>query len=238
MLDEKFSDSKQKLEQLVKMPGVLAAFLVGSAVTSENNNFTGDIDIFLIMDNEEDLEREVVEREERVWDITFLPLNLLKQGIKEKWPFLITSLGKSKPIVVRDNRINPLMEEIYKLNEEGPGALSEEEINYLRFKLSQDFDALIARRDDCLNARFLGHSLFKEVITTYFRVNNQWVPKEKKMLSSIKSKDQELYNMCIDFLEENNIQESLGILENMLNYVLNPFGGQLKFWAKGKFPVD
>lgn len=229
---------KQELEQLVKNPEVLAAFLVGSAATFENFNFTGDIDIFLIMADGKDLEREVVEREERIWDITFLPLNLLERGIKEKWPFLITSLGKSTSLVVRDNRIKPLVEEIYKLIEEGPGALAEEEINYLRFRLSQDFEALIARRDDCLNAQFLAHSLFKEVITSYFRVNNLWVPKEKKMLSSIKSKDLDLYKMCIDFLEENNIQESLGILENMLNYVLNPFGGQLKFWAKGKFPLD
>lgn len=237
-MDEAFSLPEEKIKHLIKNPGVLAAFLVGSAATSEKKDLKGDIDLFLILAEGIELEREVTEEEKTVWDLTFLPLDLLKQGIREKWPFLITSLAKNKPLVVRDKQINLLMKEINKLKEEGPGVLSKEEVNYLRFKLSQDLAGLIRRKDDCLNARFLAHSLFKDVITTYFRVNNQWVPKEKKMLSQIKIKDMDLYKLCVDFLEVENIQKSLSILENMINYVLNPFGGQLQFWTKGKFPLD
>lgn len=229
---------ERKIDSFTKNQTVLAVYLVGGAAATENLDTLRDIDIFIILAYGQNLEREVVEQEGKIWDITYLPLELLKQGIKEKWPFLILSLGQNRPIKVVEKRVSPLLAEIYQLFQEGPGSLAEEEIKYLRFKLTQEYDNLLNRKDDYLNAEFLAHNLFREVLVSYFKLNNEWVPPDKKMLSQVRRKNQELYNLCVDFLAEGKRAKSLCILKSMLEYVLNPFGGQLKFWSKGEFPLE
>ncbi|NLT96106.1 MAG: hypothetical protein GXW85_11385 [Clostridia bacterium] len=235
-MDKELRLITQKLDWLITNPEVLAAFVVGSAAVSQNLSSTGDIDVFIILAGGQNLEREVIERDGMVWDITYFPLEIFKEGIREKWPFLLLSLEKNIPLVVRDEQINLLMKDVYEAINKGPGALTGEEVKFLRFKLTQDYEALVKRMNDNLNAIFLAHNLFREVLNAYFKLNNLWVPREKKMLTWIKKGNPDLYTLCVNFLEENRLQKKLSILENMIKYVLNPFGGKLPYWVKGKFP--
>lgn len=231
------SIAEKEIEKISKSQSILAVILVGSAAFSDNLCSAKDIDIFVILSDGETLEREVKERERVIFDITYLPIALLKQGIKEKWPFLIHGLWRNRPIVIKDTQINSLLDDIYALYLQGPGMLAEEEVKYIRFKLNQAYEDLLIRKDDSLNFRFLAHNLFKEVLTNYFRLNNQWVPRDKKMLDEVKIKNQDLHIICAYFLEEENADKNLSYLENMIKYVLNPFGGKQKYWSKGEFPL-
>jgi len=227
---------EKEIKKLLEGQAVRAVSLVGSAAVSNNLSSCRDIDIFVILSDGEALEREVVERYSVNWDITYLPMELLKQGIKEKWPFLIHSLCKHKPII-EDIEVQSLLAQIYTYYLQGPGVLTDEEIKYIRFKLAQEYEDLLKRKKDYLNAQFLSQNLFREILISYFRLNNYWVPRDKKMLTEIKVKNQNLYDLCKHFLEEKNMEKTLIYLEDMIKYVLNPFGGSLTYWPKGKFPL-
>jgi len=229
---------EKEIDRIKSEESVLAVILTGAAAVAELPSFTPlrDIDIFVILSRGEYLEREVAEKEGVTWDITYLPVNLLKQGINEKWPFLVHGLYKSKPIIIKDTQINNLLEQIISLYLQGPGVLTQEEIRYIRFKLSQDYEDLSNRRKDPLNVKLLAYNLFKEILTVYFRLNNKWVPKDKKILSVIEA-EKDLYNLCVKFLEEKNAEKNLSYLQDMIKYILNPWGGKLIFWSKGKFPL-
>ncbi|KJS85286.1 MAG: hypothetical protein JM58_08900 [Peptococcaceae bacterium BICA1-8] len=228
---------EMEIERIRSQESVQAVFLTGAAA-GELCDFSKlrDIDIFVILPKGQFLEREVADRGGVTWDITYLPINLLKQGIKEKWPFLILGLYKSKPIIIEDVQVDYLLAEIQSISLQGPGALTEEELKYLRFKLAQDYEDLYNRRKDAFNSKFLAYNLFKEILIAYFNLNNRWVPREKKMLAAIKE-EKDLYNVCVKFLEEKNVEKSLSYLQNMIKYVLNPWGGTLINWPKGKFPL-
>ena len=226
---------EKEIHRIRSGESVLAVILTGAAAELLDFTKLRDIDIFVILSKGQFLEREVADKDGVIWDITYLPVSLLKQGIKEKWPFLIHGLYKSKPISL-DMQVSSLLAQIQSLYLQGPGALPEEELKYLRFKLTQDYEDLFNRRGDALNAKFLAYYLFKEILTAYFRLNNKWVPREKKILSSIKQ-EKELYKLCLNFLEENNVEKNLSYLQNMIKYVLNPWGGKLINWPKGKFPL-
>ncbi|MGI6226441.1 MAG: hypothetical protein ACOYJ1_09320, partial [Peptococcales bacterium] len=93
------------------------------------------------------------------------------------------------------------------------------------------------RQDEYLNAIFLANNLFKEILVVYFKLNNEWVPKDKKLLAQVKLRSEELNNLCMSFLNEKNIEKKLTLLEGVIKYVLNPWGGKLKYWPKGIFPL-
>jgi len=228
---------KKEIEKLAKDPGVSAVILAGSAAVADDLSSCKDIDIFVILSAGESLEREVIEKENIIWDITYLPQRLLKQGIKEKWPFLIHGLKNNKPLFIGSGEINLELARIQEIYQKGPGVLTEEEIKYIRFKLTQDYEDLLKRKNDLVNGRFLAQNLLREIFSAYFRLNNQWEPRAKKLLAELKLKNPDLYNLALNFLAEKNMEKNLVQLKDMIKYVLNPFGGRLKYWPKGKFPL-
>lgn len=233
-----FDQLKNEIEGIFNCRDILAVILVGSSVALEDKLCSDkDIDIFVIGPFGDNLEREVVEKKHVIWDITYLSKALFKKGISERWPFLIQGFAKNKPLIVRDKDIYASLATIKEIYEQGPGALFKEEIDYIRFKLTQGYEDLLKRKNDNLNARFLANTLFKEILNAYFKLNNQWTPGDKKILNQVKLTNQKLYNLCGYFLEEKNIEIILAYLQDMIKYVLNPWGGKLKYWPREKFPL-
>ncbi|MGI6226161.1 MAG: hypothetical protein ACOYJ1_07920, partial [Peptococcales bacterium] len=125
-----YFDIENDIKELLDYQEVLAVVLVGSALKGHSSNrqlvhtpirplSTRDIDIFVILPSGDYLEREVVEKKQMVWDITYLPLTLLKQGINEKWPFLIQSLVQNKPLFVREKEVYSYLSKVKDIYEQG-----------------------------------------------------------------------------------------------------------------------
>jgi len=228
---------QQEMEKLIKDQAIQGIVLIGSAVDKTNFKELNDLDLFVITKTNTDFAREVFDKGGIKFDLSYISLDLLKKGIKERWLFLINSFFKYKIIYTRNKEIEELLAIITQICQAGPKALSAEEIQYLRFKLYQDFQDIINRKDDKLNSIFLVHNLFKEILTAYFQLNNFWLPKEKKMLTVIAEKDKQLYTLSKNFLEELTIERKIEKLWTTLAYVLEPFEGFLAKWPKGKFPI-
>jgi hypothetical protein len=233
---------QQEINRIASTQTGQAIFLVGSAVDAVDMEIIDlekikDIDIFVITPGENHFQREVLEKEGIKFDISYLPLDLLKKGIQEKWALVISVLAKAKLIYGENQEIIRLVKEISNIYLSGPGPLTQEEMKYIRFKLYQDYEDILYRKSDHSIVKFLAYNLFREILVTYFKLNEKWVPKDKKILKIIKKEEQMLYNLCNQFLEEENTEKILQILLTILEYVLNPFGGVLRYWPKGKFPL-
>lgn len=198
-----------------------------------------DIDLFIITKGE-DFQRQVENIEGLEFDISYLPIGLLKKSIEERLSSIICVLSKSKILYKsKNNTLNSSLKMIESIYEEGPQKLTIKDIDYQRFKLTQSYLTLKSRRKDRLNFNFLKGAFISELVTCYFLLNNIWMPPNKRMLKSIEDKKlKSLIDENISCTNADDIEENQKCLERTFNHVLEPFGGRLDFWEKDNFPFD
>lgn len=198
-----------------------------------------DIDLFIITKGE-DFQRQVENIEGLEFDISYLPIGLLKKSIEERLSSIICVLSKSKILYKsKNNTLNSSLKMIESIYEEGPQKLTIKDIDYQRFKLTQSYLTLKSRRKDRLNFNFLKGAFISELVTCYFLLNNIWMPPNKRMLKSIE--DEKLRNVLEEYLDDNNsggLENELKTLNHLVELVLGNFGGKLDFWEKDIFPFD
>ncbi len=223
---------QEKISKLKENKAVCCIVEVGAFKKQVAN----DVDLFVFLLDDGEFLREVVNIKGIIFDISYIPINVLEIGMKQKWSFLMTAC-QTFEIIYQNGEAFKVIELLKIISSLAPEPLSIDEIKYLRFKLNEDYDALRSRLLEKNNALFLMNHLFYKCLNTYFKLHNKWVPKDKKMLQELKKIDIEFYVLCQTFMEEINIEMKSIILKQVLNDLLNPFGGLLNFWEKGKFPL-
>lgn len=229
----------KKIEEIISKENTLCILIIGAGAKIEKEKFhlLNDIDLFVIIKDSNNFEREVVSINGVKFDISYMSLDLFEKSVSEKWPLIAKMLSNYKKVYQSDNKISELLYTIHKIYWSGPKAIDINEIDYIRFKLYQDYEDILTRLDDKINSLFLMNNLFKNILVSHFKLNNLWVPKDKKILNILYEIDNDLFSLCNSFIMENNIEKKLDLLSEILRYVLIPFGGCLKHWEKGKFPV-
>jgi len=216
----------EKLKMIKSIYHVNCILQVGSF--SDN-----DLDLFVFSDDIKEYTREVIKENDCHYDISYISIPILKQGIKEKWPFLVNSLKSYQVLYHKDNQVLDLLKVINCLK---PEKLNQEDINYYRFFINEELEALnrrLMQPESC----FLCYSLFKETLIIFYKLNQLFIPKAKKIIAGISKIDDKLAEMCYDFILENIIERKMAILNQIIDYVFKPFGGRLTEWKKGKFPL-
>lgn len=226
-----------KIKDVLEGEKVLSILLIGAGAKVEKEDFhtLRDIDIFVITDEDYEYERELITVEGVLFDISYMSLNAFKKAIDDEIPFLINSLQSYKFVYNINKDLIELLDKIKYVYRRGPKELEKDEIDYIRFKLYQDFEDILTRKEDMLNIGFLTNNLFYNVLTSYFKLHRYWIPKDKKILNNIQKFDDILYNLCIDFIKKEELDAKIEILNKIINYVLKPYGGAIKFWKRGKF---
>lgn len=209
----------------------------GAKVAKEELEYLNDLDFLVITTKNRSYQREIGQRGKIRVDISYIPLALLYTGLEEKWPWLLSALVHNKILFKRGDGLDEVIKKGVRVYSLGPRALEDMEIRYLRFSLYQSYLDLMQRRGDSLNSLFLAQNLFKEALVAYFKLNKRWVPKDKKILESISGADPKLFQLSESFLETQDMNQKIFILKNILNHILEPFGGVLQHWKKGEFPL-
>lgn len=227
----------KKIEDIIQKEEALTILLIGSGATKNEKDFhkLKDIDL-LIITNQGGFEREVVEIDNVKFDISYISFDALKKIVSEGVPFIINALKRYKCIYNKCKDVTIFLNKV-KLISLKPKTISKEEIDYIRFSLFQSYEDILARKNDEGNYIFLTNNLFKDILTSYFKLNNFWVPKDKKILKELKAIDCNLYKMSKGFLKENNNYLKVNILKELIEYLLEPFGGVKRYWEKGRFPL-
>lgn len=229
----------KKIEQIIKGERVLSILLIGAGANIEKSSFNTlrDIDIFVITDEAYEFQREVEETEGVLFDISYMSLKSFEKGIVEKLSFLINALQNCKIVYNINEGLEESLDKIKSLHKTGPLKLRNDEVDYIRYKLYQDYEDILSRKDDVLNVSFLINNLFYNVLTSYFKLNGYWMPKDKKILNNIQKIDNILYSLSKDFTQDKDFNFKIEKLDELLNYVLNPYGGPIKFWKRKRFPL-
>ncbi len=229
------------IEKIVEKEDPYGILLVGSLSRMNELELekVRDVDIFVITDKDQ-LERQVVDIEGLEFDITYMPIKLLDQAIEKRLSSIICVLSKSKILYKsEENTLNYYLKVIQSIYDEGPLNLNQLDINYERFKLTQSYLTLESRSEDSLNFKLLRGMFLRELVTSYFKLNNIWMPPDKRMLKSIEDdKLKYLIESNISSTNTDGLEKDIKCLEQALNYVLEPFGGKLDFWEKDNFPFD
>ncbi|WP_432408267.1 hypothetical protein [Wukongibacter sp. M2B1] len=229
----------KKIKQIIEAERVLSILLIGAGANTEKNNFNflRDIDLFVITDENYGFQRAVTETEGVLFDISYMSIKAFEKGMDEKLSFLINALQNCRIVYNINEGLEEYLNNIKDLYSIGPQKLSNEEVDYIRYKLYQDYEDILSRKGDILNVRFLLTNLFYNILISYFKLNGYWIPKDKKILSNIQKNDNALYGLCKSFIQEEDSNSKLKSLDKILNYVLKPYGGIIRFWKRKKFPL-
>lgn len=229
----------KKIEKIVEKESPYGILLIGSLSRMDELDFESvrDVDLFVIREKEV-FEREVIDIDGLEFDISYLPLTKLIQAVEDQVSSIISVLAKSKILYSsKKDALKSHLKVIKSIYEQGPNQLSDLDIDYERFKLTQNYLTLKSRVEDSLNFNFLKGVFIKDLVHTYFKLNNMWMPPDKRALKSIK--DRNLIALLEVHLNNNSDNlDQIEALEKTVDYVLEAFGGRLNFWKRDKYPFD
>lgn len=229
---------KEIIEDFKNDSNVYGILIVGKLTQPKiDYDSLNDIDIFVVINNDY-YEREIKYIKNKKIDISYISLDKLNQIIINKNYFMINILAKSKMIYCINNLIKKYIDNIKEIHLKGPPKLNIHEINYLRYKLNDMYEDIVNRKKDTYDFLFLMNNLLNYSLKTYYELNNLWIPKDKKILNETKKIDVNLYNLCTSFLITKEVDRKLKIILKIMNYITKPYGGTLKIFKKGKFPID
>jgi len=230
---------EKKIEKIIKNEKVLSILLIGAGAKVKEGEFDTlrDIDIFVITDEDYNFQREVIEVESVAFDISYMSIEAFKKGIDEELILLINSLQSYSIIYNINEDLGELLNKIEALYRKGPPKLKKDKVDYIRFKLHQDYKDILSRKEDVVNISFLMNNLFYNILISYFELNSLWIPKDKKILNYIQNTDNILYNLCRDYIREDDLNLKLKKLDGILKYVLKSHGGVKTHWEKREFPL-
>ncbi|MGF7058148.1 hypothetical protein [Brassicibacter mesophilus] len=227
------------IDKIIQNEKPTAVLLVGSAANSKETELERlrDIDIFVIIEKDT-FYREVKDIEGIEFDISYLPITLLKKAIEDRISSLVNVLYNSKVIYKSGTMVDKYLNDINDVYIEGPEYLEEIDIRYVRFRLCQMYETILSKKTDEINLVFLINNFIKELLYSYFKLNRLWTPSDKKMIQVISKTDNILYSLIVNYYNSHNINDKIKVISDVLDYVIQPFGGALNQWEKAEYPFD
>lgn len=219
-------------------PEILCVLLVGSAAEeTEKLERQKDVDLLVVRRGEDLFCREVQSRDGLVLDISYLSLKDLEQMVHKDNHHWIRLLARSRSLYKSCPESTAPVQKAKDLYFDGPDALTAEDIRYQRFQLTNVYEDLQHGADHETEAEFLANLFLIEALRVYFRLNGQWVPRDKKLLKTLFETDIILYELMKAALRERKVSRRIHLCQDILQYVLMPFGGAQKHWEKGACPL-
>lgn len=200
-----------------------AIILVGS---SKDKDFTkgdckiNDIDIFVIVEKQNvDQIRKIKTVNNIEFDINFISIEGSQNFIKNKTYFFL-KVKDGNLIYDIDNtgeEIMKLCEEVYN---EGPEKLSNKEKIFMLNELKSDILRIREKNNfDDFEYDFLINLYLIKAIKLYFITNDKWLPKDKKLLKSLKKEDCTFYEKVFLVQGESKLEYLLKIVDHLYDYL-------------------
>jgi len=227
------------IDRIAVDDAVISISLIGAAAEEDPLilNRLKDLDLLVVRRGDEPFTREVVDHNGLPMDVSYMSLQDLERIAQKDNHQWVRILAKSKGIYKRTADATPFFQRVRDMYFDGPDALTAEDINYCRFGLTHLFDDLNARADHEMEAEFLAGLFVLEALRTYFKINNAWIPRDKKLLKELFQTDLILYELVKSTLKEKKLKKRIGCCRDILHYILKPYGGPLEHWERGKYPL-
>lgn len=203
---------KEEIELINSNDNVNSILLVGSSKNINfelDYNFINDIDIFIIVKEGPYQERIIKERNGIEFDINYFSIKGVYKFIEEKEYFFLKEMKDAKVIYNKDKNLNNIISLCRVEYDKGPKLLSEDEKKFIKIEALSKLERLkIKDKYEEFEYKFLTNVYLKDLIIAFFNINNKWVPKDKKLIATIKQEDIVLYNL-VKKVNQNYLYEDL-----------------------------
>ena len=221
MEDSIYNIYNEEVKKIINNENTKAIYLVGSSKNVDlqsDNVCVNDIDLFVFVKNGDDQTRVVKNIKNIEFDINYFSEKGVEKFIENKEYFFLKEMKNPKVVYDKFN----ISDDIINLCEnkfiEGPNKLSNEDINLLKSNIyAKISDLKNKERFDNFEYEFLTNLYLKDIIVGYFIINNKWIPKDKKLLKSLKNENLELFKLCKVAIEKYNYNE----LEKVYKYIFS-----------------
>ena len=190
---------KEEIELINSNDNVNSILLVGSSKNINfelDYNFINDIDIFIIVKEGPYQERIIKERNGIEFDINYFSIKGVYKFIEEKEYFFLKEMKDAKVIYNKDKNLNNIISLCRVEYNKGPKLLSEDEKKIIKIETLSKLERLkIKDKYEEFEYKFLTNVYLKDLIIAFFNINNKWIPKDKKLIATIKQEDIVLYNL-------------------------------------------
>lgn len=203
---------KEEIELINSNDNVNSILLVGSSKNINfelDYNFINDIDIFIIVKEGPYQERIIKERNGIEFDINYFSIKGVYKFIEEKEYFFLKEMKDAKVIYNKDKNLNNIISLCRVEYNKGPKLLSEDEKKFIKIETLSKLERLkIKDKYEEFEYKFLTNVYLKDLIIAFFNINNKWVPKDKKLIATIKQEDIVLYDL-VKKVNQNYLYEDL-----------------------------
>lgn len=203
---------KEEIELINSNDNVSSILLVGSSKNINfelDYNFINDIDIFIIVKEGPYQERIIKERNGIEFDINYFSIKGVYKFIEEKEYFFLKEMKDAKVIYNKDKNLNNIISLCRVEYNKGPKLLSEDEKKFIKIETLSKLERLkIKDKYEEFEYKFLINAYLKDLIISFFNINNKWIPKDKKLIATIKQQDIVLYDL-VKKVNQNYLYEDL-----------------------------
>lgn len=234
----------QHLESLIdtlkENENVMSISLIGAAasVTKDKYDAMNDIDLFVVMKDYGKHEREVKQHHGMTYDISYFDIQDLNKLIVKDNHAWIRILSKAKHLYKRDSVVEAYFALANRIFISGPDAIQSPEIDAYRYQITSGYVDVYNRKDKEVECLFLSAVFLNDLLQQYFKLQSTWVPRPKKMLNVLFDVDMILYELVKATLKSETIEERLRLLDDLVLYILRPYGGKLVQMNRTPFPID
>lgn len=204
------------IEKLKQDENIKSIIHVGSSknLISNPNFKVNDIDLFIIVDKQEINQIRKIEKINNIeFDFNYISIKGSYDFIESKTYFFL-KIKDGNILYDVDNvgkKILDLCEEKYL---EGPDKISLEDklfqVNQLRCDISRLKDK---NEYEDFEYDFLIYMYLYKVIKTYYLINDMWIPKDKKLIKSLKNQNPTLYEIVCNVSGHNKYKKLIKVID-------------------------
>lgn len=219
MINNVFKIYTKEINNIIKDDSVTEIFLVGSSKDKDfksNSVEINDIDIFVFRNSNKKQDRIIETINGVDFDINYFSHEGVEDLIKEKEYFFLKEMKEPKIVYDKNSKAQEIIKMCEKLYNEGPRKLSLEEKEELKLEILSKIDSLKYKiKYSEFEFLFLTNICIKDLVTSYFRLNSKWIPKDKKLLKTLENDDKKLYEL----IKKVNCDCQYEVLLNAYKYI-------------------
>jgi len=211
----------EEIKKIINNKNTKAVYLVGSSKNVDlqlDNVYVNDIDLFVFVKNGDEQTRVVKNIKNIEFDINYFSEKGVKKFIENKEYFFLKEMKNPNVVYDKFNISDDIINLCKNKFIEGPDKLSNEDISLLESNIyAKISDLKNKEKFDNFEYEFLTNLYLKDIIVGYFIINNKWIPKDKKLLKSLKNENIELFKLCKVAIEKYDYKE----LEKVYKYIFS-----------------
>jgi hypothetical protein len=230
----------EQVDNLKEEPSVVAILLIGKTARAVDKKFNhlNDVDLLVVYENNRPFERQIEVIEDVPFDISYISIFDLITQVEGRSLIWVNMMMGAQIFFSKNELIFGIIDRVKDIYLNGTNQLQDEEIQFIRFNVSQKIIDVENRKDDLILSGYLMQLLYNQVLEDYYALNAIWPPHPKNIFENLEVVDHDLCQLAKLFVNECTANRRLELLREIVDHVVKPHGGRLTTWKKGHYNIS